>query len=66
MLNLPEPPLEVLQEYEQLDGVPQSILDSAVYAENEEDARKMASAFLGDRHGYANNNSMPDPEGILK
>lgn len=63
MYGLPEPDAETLAEYEALDGIPQSLLDNALFASTEEQAKAMAAAFVGDRNGYANNRDMPSEEG---
>lgn len=63
MYNLPDPDPDALAEYERLDGVPQCLLDNALYARTEEEAKSLARAFVGDRNGYANNRDMPCEEG---
>jgi hypothetical protein len=61
--GLPAPNAAHLEEYEALDGVPQCLLDNAVFARTEQEAQALAKAFVGDRNGYANNRDMPPEDG---
>lgn len=54
-----------LAQYEELDGVPACLLDDAIFARTAEEAKLMSAAFIGDRHGYANNKDMPSEAGEM-
>ena len=63
--KLPEPDPAVLAEYmNAADGAPQSLIEAAVCARNEEDATALCKAFVGDREGYANVGQFPSAEGV--
>lgn len=65
MYNLPPPDAADLAAYEKLDGVPECLLQNAISATTEDQAKALARAFVGDRNGYANNRDMPPEEGDL-
>jgi hypothetical protein len=45
--------------YEKIEGVPDVLIDNAVFANTEEAAGDLADAFMGDRQGYANTRDQP-------
>ncbi len=53
---------DVISSYEALNGVPSCLIENAIHNDNEEDARQMATAFVGHCHGYANNKQMPSAQ----
>ena len=61
-LGRAEPAEDILSSYEELNGVPKSLLQNAIFATNEEEAQRMANAFITECHGYANNKDMPSQE----
>jgi hypothetical protein len=55
---------ELLQSYLDLGtAVPQSIIDSAVLADDEREIQALSRSFFGNRKGYTNNDSTPDVAG---
>ena len=62
--NRPQPSVEVLRAYDALDGVPLSIIDTAVCVETREQAQQMATAFVGERQGMTSTPKYPTPEGM--
>ncbi len=68
MYHTQPPDPTVLADYEALSvgGTPQSLMDAALVARNEEDIGVLAKAFTGDREGYANNHRMPTAERMAK
>lgn len=51
VLNLPPPSPEVLHEYESLDGVPQCLVDNAIFAKDEEEANRLITHHVQERQG---------------
>jgi hypothetical protein len=56
-LSSPDPML--IAAYEKIDGVPDVLIDNAVFADTEEAAGVLADAFMSDRQGYANTRDQP-------
>ena len=63
MNNLPPPSQELVSIYENLNGVPDSIIKSAIHATSEAELNKMCKAFVGDRGGPANVRNVETAEG---
>lgn len=51
MLKLDPPDERVLEEYENLDGVPQSLMDNAIFAEDEKRAKVLIERHVTARQG---------------
>lgn len=66
--KLPAPDPNILRQYTDLEPgeVPRSMMDAAVFARNDDDAAKLANAYIGDREGYANAAQMPTAETLAK
>jgi hypothetical protein len=64
IFGLPLPEQALIDEYMELDGtVPQVLINEAICASTEEEARTLASRFLGGRQGLANTHEFPSVEG---
>jgi len=51
VLNLPTPDPLVLEEYDKLDGVPDCLVENAIFAKDEETVNKLIQSHVHDRQG---------------
>ena len=65
MYHLQEPSEDIQLEYRDFDGVPDGLIKNAIYAKTEKEAEELCSAYLGKRHGYANDEDRTSPEGAF-
>ena len=63
MYNCEPPSEELCHIYENLNGVPDKLVETAVSAQKQADLDRLCKAFVGDRGGYANVRNMDTAAG---